>query len=157
MSVQLIFPTTRTENFIRYDFEGETGIETESNIAKELMKGVYAASDAQASTSASSGTLYDRFFKGSVQYSYDSRIDDYNWPFIFGLILGSYLLILYLAKRYLPEPGPKKEFLEKGKMKDYHFYYFQVTSMIHALIGCITQLCFSHVGTATTKKITSGI
>jgi hypothetical protein len=44
-----------------------------------------------------------------------------------------------LVRTFVPEPMPKKYFIEKKKMKDYHFYYFQFTSLLHAIIGCIAS------------------
>jgi hypothetical protein len=54
--------------------------------------------------------MYDAWFKGSVQYEYDYRIEEYNWPLIFGMFLGFYCLALVLAKRFVAEPGPRIQY-----------------------------------------------
>ena len=41
-----------------------------------------------------------------------------------------------LVRQFAPSPGDIKVFKEKRRMKDYHFYYFQYTSLFHAIVGC---------------------
>lgn len=81
--------------------------------------------------------MYDHLFKGSVHYDYDERIDEYNWVLIFAVQLVFYFVVQWGLRKWLPEPGTKKSFIERGKLQEYHFYYFQYTSMIHALTGCV--------------------
>ena len=59
-----------------------------------------------------------------MTYTYDERIDEYNWYFLFGFQMGLYFMMLFAVKKWVPEPGPKKVFEERGKMQEYHFYYF---------------------------------
>lgn len=82
-------------------------------------------------------TLYDLYLKGTTEYDYDTRIDDYNWPTIFMANLAFYFVFQYLLRTYLPEPGPKKHYIEKKKLYEYHTYYFNYTSLFHAIFGCI--------------------
>ena len=82
-------------------------------------------------------TLYDSYLKGTIAYEYDKRIDDYNWWIIFFLNFGFYFVFHALLRKYLPEPGPKKLYEEKKRMFEYHTYYFNYTSLFHAVFGCI--------------------
>ena len=68
---------------------------------------------------------------------YDERIDQYNWYLIFGIQFIGYFIAHALIRRLVPEPGPKEDFIKRKKMRDYHTYYFQYTSMIHALMAII--------------------
>ena len=79
--------------------------------------------------------LYD-WFKGSVQYEYDTRIDEYNWYMMFAANLLFYVVLQLAVRKLVPEPAPKEQFIQKKKAHEYHFYYFQYTSLVHALVGC---------------------
>ena len=54
--------------------------------------------------------LYKNFFEGSIKYEYDTRIDEYNWRVIFFLVLFFYFTLHAVIRKYIPEPGPKKEY-----------------------------------------------
>ena len=82
-------------------------------------------------------TLYDLYFKGTTKYDYDTRIDYYNWLMIFSANLAFYFVFHALLRKFLPEPGPRKVYEEKKRMHEYHSYYFNFTSLFHALFGCI--------------------
>ncbi len=82
-------------------------------------------------------TLYESIFKGTTKYEYDTRIDDYNWVLIFFANLAFYFAFHAALRRFLPEPGPRKVYEEKKRMFEYHTYYFNYTSLFHALFGCI--------------------
>ncbi len=84
-----------------------------------------------------SATLYDLYFKANAVYQYDERIDDYNWILIFMTNLVFYFMLQYLLRRFLPEPGPIKHYIEKKKLFEYHTYYLNFPSIFHALFGCI--------------------
>ena len=81
--------------------------------------------------------MYDQVFKGTTKYEYDKRIDDYNWYVIFQANLAFYFAFHASLRRFLREPGPKKIYEEKKKMHEYHTYYFNFTSLFHAVFGCI--------------------
>ncbi|CDW79429.1 UNKNOWN [Stylonychia lemnae] len=81
--------------------------------------------------------FFQKMFKGSIQYEYDTRIDEYNWIAIFLVQFVAYFVAQALVRKLVPPPGDVKVFLEKKRMKDYHSYYFQYTSFIHAMIGII--------------------
>jgi hypothetical protein len=82
-------------------------------------------------------TLYEAYLKGNTHYDYDSRIDDYNWKLIFLANFWFYFIFHATLRKYLPEPGPRKVYEERKKMHEYHTYYFNYTSLFHALFGCI--------------------
>lgn len=73
--------------------------------------------------------------RSSTDYSYDSRIDDYNWLMIFASLFLLYFGLYLLSFKIIPEPGPFKEFEKKGKTIDYYLYYFNAVGMFHALIS----------------------
>ena len=83
--------------------------------------------------------LYHTYFEGTTKYEYDRRIDDYNWHLIFFSWLIFYFALQGFVRKYAPGPGPIKIYQEKKKMHDYHFFYFQYCTMLHALIGCIVS------------------
>jgi hypothetical protein len=76
-------------------------------------------------------------FYPRVKYEYDTRIDEYNWVLIIFIQFIFYFVLQVLVRIFVPEPGDIKTFRERKKLKDYHFYYFQFTSILHATIGCI--------------------
>jgi hypothetical protein len=82
-------------------------------------------------------TLYEAYLKGTTHYDYDTRIDEYNWKLIFLTNFGFYFIFHAALRKYLPEPGPRKVYEERKKMHEYHTYYFNYTSLFHALFGCI--------------------
>ena len=71
----------------------------------------------------------------SQYYEYDTRIDEHNWYLIFFGTMLFYFAIQALARVFAPPPGDIKVFIEKKRLKDYHFYYFQYPIMVHALVG----------------------
>ena len=78
-----------------------------------------------------------RLFEGNIQYDYDKRINDYNWHIIFIVQLLLYFWLQALIRKLVAEPGPWKQFPDAKKMHDYHFYYFQYTTLVHAIVGCV--------------------
>ena len=82
-------------------------------------------------------TYLQSLFKGTTVYAYDTRIDDYNWYLFFSVQFVFYFVLQALVRHFAPSPGDIKTFKEKRRLNDYHFYYFQYTSMVHALVGCI--------------------
>jgi len=42
------------------------------------------------------------------------------------------------VRKYAPSPGKIEDFEKRKRVREYHFYYFQYTSMIHAIIALIT-------------------
>jgi hypothetical protein len=48
-----------------------------------------------------------------------------------------YILLNWVFRIVLPAPGKIEDFKAKKKMRDYHTYYFQFLSLVHALMGCI--------------------
>ncbi|CDW75199.1 transmembrane protein [Stylonychia lemnae] len=85
----------------------------------------------------SSEGYLSNLFKGSKVYEYDTRIDEYNWYALFFIQLAFYFVLQAFARKFAPPPGDIKVFKEKKKMNDYHFYYFQYTTFVHAMLGCI--------------------
>lgn len=88
-------------------------------------------------SSLSAQSMLQKLFKGHTVYEYDTRIDQYNWYALFLVQLVFYFLLQVIVRKFAPPPGDVKVFKEKNKMNDYHFYYFQYTTFIHAMIGCI--------------------
>lgn len=41
-----------------------------------------------------------------------------------------------LVRLIVPSPGKKEDFIARKKLREYYFYYFQYTSLFHALV-CI--------------------
>jgi hypothetical protein len=48
-----------------------------------------------------------------------------------------YFLLQAFVRHFAPSPGDIKTFKERRRVNDYHFYYFQFTSFVHAMVGCI--------------------
>ena len=88
-------------------------------------------------TSEEGKTWIQKLIYPKQKFEYDTRIDEYNWYMIFFTQFAFYFILQILVRRYAPEPGDIKVFREKKKMNEYHFYYFQYTSLVHALVGCI--------------------
>ncbi|CDW77088.1 transmembrane protein [Stylonychia lemnae] len=84
----------------------------------------------------SSGYLKS-IFRGTKIYDYDTRIDQYNWYALYIIQVAFYFTLQALVRKFAPPPGDIKVFKEKKKMNDYHFYYFQYPTFVHAIIGCI--------------------
>ncbi|TNV78105.1 hypothetical protein FGO68_gene3429 [Halteria grandinella] len=82
------------------------------------------------------GWLYNHLFKASTQLPYDTRIDDYNWIQIIGIQCAAYFVLHILVRLIVPSPGKKEDFIARKKLREYYFYYFQYTSLFHALV-CI--------------------
>ena len=81
--------------------------------------------------------LYKNFFKGTTLVTYDTTIDSYNWNLILLVQFIAYFIINALLRKFAPGPGPIEDFEKRKKMRDYHTYYFQYTSLIHALVSVI--------------------
>ena len=77
-------------------------------------------------------------FQGTTVYEYDQRINDYNWYLYFFVVFIVYTTIHAVLRKVLTPPGDIREFEKKKKMHKYHAYYFQYTSIIHAVIGILT-------------------
>jgi len=76
-------------------------------------------------TIASGGTwLYNNVFKGSVEYSYDERIKQYNWYLILGVQIAFFFVLHVLVRLLAPSPGTKEDFINRKKLREYYFYYF---------------------------------
>lgn len=70
-------------------------------------------------------------------YDYDKRIDDYNWLVILGAQVIFYFVLHGFVRLLAPTPGKKEDFINRKKLKEYYFYYFQYTSLFHALTSVI--------------------
>ena len=97
-------------------------------------------------------TLYEAYLKGTTHYDYDTRIDDYNWQLIFLANFGFYFIFHAALRKYLPEPGPRKVYEERKKMHEYHTYYFNYTSLFHALFGCIMGKSYKNRVSASSNQ-----
>ena len=97
-----------------------------------------AAADSFSATVKAGGTwLYNNFFKGSVDYHYDERIKEYNWYAILGIQVAFFFALHILVRLLAPSPGNKEDFISRKKLREYYFYYFQYTSLFHAMTSII--------------------
>jgi hypothetical protein len=48
-----------------------------------------------------------------------------------------YVLVYIVARLFAPEPGKRKDFEKRNAMTDYHSYYFQSISFVHAVTSLI--------------------
>lgn len=95
----------------------------------------------EATLSNEGGWLYNHLFKASVQLPYDTRIDDYNWIQIIAAQCAVYFVLHILIRLIAPSPGKKEDFIARKKIREYYFYYFQYTSLIHALVSICVGKC----------------
>eukprot|EP00347_Sterkiella_histriomuscorum_P002553 403367705 len=90
--------------------------------------------------------FFQKYFEGTIRYEYDERIDEYNWPLIIFVQFIAYFIMQYLARRFAPSPGTLESFKAKKREGDYHTYYFQYTSFVHAFIGVVANPIILYMG-----------
>jgi hypothetical protein len=84
--------------------------------------------------------------KSDTIYEYDTRIDEYNWYIVFMGFFMFYVIIYVAARVYAPEPGNRKDFEKRNAMTDYHSYYFQSISFVHAITTLTVVPMIFHIG-----------
>ncbi len=52
---------------------------------------------------------------------------------IFGSQFILYIVLNFAFRKFLPTPGKYEDFKARKKIRDYHAYYFQFISLVHAL------------------------
>lgn len=76
-------------------------------------------------------------FESKNRHEYDARISDYNWYALFAVQFVGYFIAQWVIRKVAPSPGKLEDFKKRNRESDYHTYYFQYTSFIHAIVGCI--------------------
>jgi hypothetical protein len=94
---------------------------------------VPVADTTNSTLSAGSTWLYEHWFKSSVNFAYDERIKEYNWYLVLGAQVVFFFVLHVLVRLLAPSPGLKEDFIGRKKLREYYFYYFQYTSLFHAL------------------------
>ena len=84
--------------------------------------------------------------KSDTIYEYDTRIDEYNWTLVFILFFIFYVMVYVAARLFAPEPGNRKDFEKRNAMTDYHSYYFQSISFVHAITSLLADPIILYYG-----------